>query len=92
MQQKIQRTHNNELDYFTDLCMQLPLLVIKTQCGVGKYQFNSIGFNNSKMVIKYNLITDKEYQDSDRIAYYLGDFCYFNAEQFLYACKYYAIS
>ena len=44
------------------------------------------------MVIKYKLITDKDYQDSDRIAYYLGDFCYFNAEQFLYACKYYAIA
>ena len=81
-----------EMGYFTDLCMQLPLLVIKTQCGLGKYKFNSIGTNETNLVIKYKLVTDKEFQDSDRISYYLGNICYFNAEQFLYACKYFAIA
>lgn len=82
-----------EAKCFTSLCQQLPLLVIKTQCGVGKYQFSSIGINDSSnLIIKYKLISDSEFKDNDKIAYYLGDYCYFNAEQFLYACKYYAIS
>ena len=82
-----------EAKCFTNLCQQLPLLVIKTQCGVGKYKFSSIGIkDSSKLVIKYKLISDSEFKNNDKIAYYLGDYCYFNAEQFLYACKYYAIS
>ena len=82
----------NDIQYFTDLCKQLPLLIIKTQCGLGKYKFKSIGVDKSKLLIKYQLITDQGYQDSDKISHYLGNFCYFNAEQFLYACKYYAIA
>tara|TARA_Y100001970_G_C14182243_1_gene830465 strand:- start:1544 stop:1825 length:282 start_codon:yes stop_codon:yes gene_type:complete len=93
MNTTINTTTNEEAKCFTSLCKQLPLLVIKTQCGVGKYQFNSIGINDSsKMIIKYKLINDSEFRDNEKIAYYLGDYCYFNAEQFLYACKYYAIS
>ena len=88
---KLQTT--KEAKYFTDLCKQLPLLVIKTQCGVGKYQFSSIGISkSSNLVIKYKLISDSDFKDNEKIAYYLGDYCYFNAEQFLYACKYYAVS
>ena len=44
------------------------------------------------MVIRYKLIADGDFQNSDRIAYYLGDYCYFNAAQFLYACKHFAIA
>jgi|TARA_B100000676_G_C17540968_1_gene562437 hypothetical protein len=82
-----------EAKCFKSLCQQLPLLVIKTQCGLGKYEFSSIGVNDSsKLIIKYRLINDNDFKDNEKIAYYLGDYCYFNAEQFLYACKYYAIS
>ena len=91
MNQEIMK-NENEMNFFTDLCMQLPLLIIKTQCGLGKYKFNSIGTNKTKMVIRYKLISDGDFQNSDRIAYFLGDYCYFNAEQFLYACKHFAIA
>ena len=40
----------NDVQYFTDLCKQLPLLIIKTQCGLGKYQFKSIGIDESKLM------------------------------------------
>ena len=46
----------NDVQYFTDLCKQLPLLIIKTQCGLGKYQFKSIGIDESKLMIKYQII------------------------------------
>ena len=74
------------------LCKEKPYLIIKTEFGLGKYKFRSIGVDKTKLLIKYQLITDQGFQDSDKISYYLGKFCYFNAEQFLYACKYYAIA
>ena len=76
MNQEIMR-NENEMNFFTDLCMQLPLLIIKTQCGLGRYKFNSIGTNKTKMVIRYKLISvvgDK----INKIMYIVLEFSIFN--------------
>ena len=33
-------------EYIRELCFQTPFLVINTPCGIGKYKFNKIGYDN----------------------------------------------
>ena len=77
----------------TELCRQSPLLLINTPCGVGRYRFDMLTYDNkSRLILKYRLIKDKKFKDSSRIKYILGKFYYLSAKQFLYAFKHYANS
>ena len=79
--------------FFKSLCNDSPFLVINTPCGVGKYKFNKIGYDNDdKMVLEYKLVEDGKYSDSKNILHNLGKFYYLSATQLLYAFKFYANS
>ena len=70
-----------------------PYLIINTECGVGKYKFNKIGYNNNnEMILEYILTNDGTYKDSNNILHSLGKFYYLSATQLLYAFKFYANS
>ena len=76
-----------------ELCRQSPVLVINTPCGVGRYRFDMLTYDNKdRLILKYRLIKDKKFKDTDRIEYVLGKFEYLSAKQFLYAFKHYANS
>ena len=61
---QIKNNVNNE-SYIQELCDQSPFLIINTPCGVGKYKFNKIGYdNNNSLVLEYILIRDDKYKDS----------------------------
>ena len=90
---------NNNLDnvnnksFFNKLCGDTPYLIINTQCGVGKYKFNKIGYdNNNEMILEYVLIADTKYKNSNNILHNLGKYYYLSATQLLYAFKFYANS
>ena len=56
---------SNNSSFFKKLCNDSPYLIINTECGVSKYKFNKIGYdNNDELVLEYILITDKKYIDS----------------------------
>ena len=79
--------------FFDKLCEDSPYLIINTECGVGKYKFNKIGYNNNnEMILEYILIIDNKYTDSNNILHKLGKFYYLSATQLLYAFKFYANS
>ena len=79
--------------FFNKLCRDSPFLVINTPCGVGKYKFNKIGYDNKdKMVLEYILVNDNKYNDSKTILHKIGKFYYLSATQLLYAFKFYANS
>ena len=79
--------------FFSKLCGDSPFLVISTPCGVGKYKFNKIGYDNKdNMVLEYVLINDNKYSNSKNILHNLGKFYYLSATQLLYAFKFYANS
>ena len=83
----------NGSTFFRKLCGDSPYLIINTQCGVGKYKFNKIGYdNNNKMVIEYMIVNDNKYSDTNNILHTLGKFYYLSATQLLYAFKFYANS
>ena len=89
---KILKTNSSSnKEYIRELCFQAPFLVINTSCGIGKYKFNKIGYdNNDDLVLEYILINDRKYNDTPNISYKLGKFYYLSAEQVLYAFKYFA--
>tara|TARA_B100000029_G_scaffold516007_1_gene626088 strand:- start:2078 stop:2362 length:285 start_codon:yes stop_codon:yes gene_type:complete len=83
----------NDKTYFRKLCNDSPYLIINTECGVGKYKFNKIGYdNNDEMILEYILTNDKSYKDSNNILHTLGKYYYLSATQLLYAFKFYANS
>ena len=85
--------NNKSKSFFDSLCNDSPFLVINTPCGVGKYKFNKIGYDNDdKMVLEYKLVEDGKYSDSKNILHNLGKFYYLSATQLLYAFKFYANS
>ena len=72
----------NNKSFFKKLCRDSPFLVINTACGVGKYKFNKIGYDNKdKMVLEYILVNDNKYSDSKTILHNLGKFYYLSATQ-----------
>ena len=89
---KILKTNSSSnKEYIRELCFQTPFLVINTPCGIGKYKFNKIGYdNNDDLVLEYILVNDRKYNDTPNISYKLGKFYYLSAEQVLYAFKYFA--
>jgi len=89
---KILKTNSSSnKEYIRELCFQTPFLVINTSCGIGKYKFNKIGYdNNDDLVLEYILVNDRKYNDTPNISYKLGKFYYLSAEQVLYAFKYFA--
>jgi len=81
----------NKQSYLSELCSQSPFLIINTPCGVGKYKFNKIGYDdNNTLVFEYVLTVDGRYKDSNVIIQRIGKFFYLSATQLLYAFKYYA--
>ena len=79
--------------FFKKLCSDSPYLIINTPCGVGKYKFNKIGYdNNDEMILEYVLINDNKYKESNNILHNIGKFYYLSASQLLYAFKFYANS
>ena len=40
-----------------ELCSQSPFLLINTPCGIGKYKFNKVGYDNTNdLILEYNQI------------------------------------
>ena len=73
------------------LCNQSPYLIINTPCGVGRYKFNRIGYNNNdQLLLEYRLIQDDK--DYNVIEHNIGKYYYLSATQVLYAFKYIASS
>ena len=85
--------NNKKHNSIKSLCNQSPYLIINTPCGVGRYKFNRIGYNNNdQLILEYRLINDEKYKDSNVIKHNIGKYYYLSATQVLYAFKYIASS
>jgi len=79
-----------KLDYLNEVCNHSPALLIDTQCGIGRYKFNKIGYNDNEVMIEFKLLLDSRNKDIINIVYTIGNKCYLTVDQFLYALKFYA--
>ena len=82
----------NQAEFIQEICEQTPQITIGTQCGVGMYEFKSIGYRDNKLVLEFKLVMDNKRSDSERIAYNLGNRCVLTAAQYLYAYEYNAFA
>ena len=78
----------NQAEYLQEICTATPQITIGTQCGVGMYEFRSIGYRDNELVLEFKLIMDNKKSDCERIAYNLGNRCVLTAAQYLYAYEY----
>ena len=82
----------NQAEYLQEICKETPQITIGTQCGVGMYEFRSIGYRDNELILEFKLIMDNKKSDCERIAYNLGDRCVLTAAQYLYAYEYNAFA
>ena len=92
--EKAMATSNNKDNqnekYINEICSNSPHLILRTQCGTGKYIFSKIKYKKERLVIEFKLVKDYQYQDTDKISCVIGDMCYLTASQFLFAYNYQA--
>ena len=82
----------NQAEYLQAICQATPQITIGTQCGVGMYEFTSIGYRDNELVLEFKLVMDNKRTDCERIAYNIGDRCVLTAAQYLYAYEYNAFA
>jgi len=82
----------NQAEFIQEICEQTPQITIGTQCGVGMYEFKSIGYRDNELVLEFKLVMDNKRSDCERIAYNLGNRCVLTAAQYLYAYEYNAFA
>ena len=54
----------NQVDntgYLSQICNQNPYIVLKTQCGTGRYFFQNISYRNDELLLEFKLINDDNY-------------------------------
>jgi len=78
--------------YLDEVCKLLPILLIKTQFGIGRYIFEKLAYNNDELVLIFKLSNDNKSVISYKITYYLGNQFLVSADQYLYAYRWYAIA
>ena len=79
-----------KLEYLNEVCLHSPALLIDTKCGVGRYKFNKIGYENDQLIIEVKLLMDSANGDITNIVHTIGNKCYLTVDQFLYALKFHA--
>ncbi|MDB3868640.1 hypothetical protein N9263_01100 [Candidatus Marinimicrobia bacterium] len=80
----------NSTEYISQICNQNPYIILKTQCGTGRYSFQNISYKNNELMLEFKLINDDNYEDTQNIAYNIGNMCFLTASQYLYAFEYQA--
>ena len=82
----------NQAEYLQEICKETPQITIGTQCGIGMYEFISIGYRDNELILEFKLVMDNKRSDCERIAYNIGDRCVLTAAQYLYAYEYNAFA
>ena len=82
----------NQAEYLQEICKETPQITIGTQCGVGMYEFKSIGYRDNELVLEFKLVMDNKHTDCDKIAFNIGNRCVLTAAQYLYAYEYSAFA
>ena len=88
MQNKQMLEEISQAEYLQEICKETPNITIGTQCGVGTYEFRSLGYRNNELILEFALIMDKKHTDCENISHNLGNRCVLTASQYLYAYEY----
>ena len=89
---KIETSMENieDVKFLTLLCKEKSDLIIKTEFGLGHYNFMKFSELNGMLVLEFNLMDDKKYNDTSSIFTHIGKTCFLTAEQYLSVYSYIA--
>ena len=87
-QKLLSELHNAE--YLQEVCRLLPNLAIKTQYGIGNYEFERLAYRDDKLVLLFKLQVDGEDLETCMINLFIGDQFIVSASTYLYAYRWYA--
>ena len=76
--------NTEDTKYLRMLCQESPEIIIKTEFGLGKYKFDQFSELQGNLVLKFNLMNDKNFKDSTSIYTNIGETCFLSISQYLY--------
>ena len=85
--------NNNSFDdikYISLLCEEKKDLILKTEFGIGRYQFKKFNELQGKLVLEFQLLDDNRYKDTSKINNNIGSKCFLTVEQYLSVYSYLA--
>ena len=85
--------NNNSFDdikYISLLCEEKKDLILKTEYGIGRYQFKKFNELQGKLVLEFQLLEDNRYKDTSKINNNIGNKCFLTIQQYLTVYSYLA--
>jgi len=85
--------NNNSFDdikYISLLCQEKKDLILKTEYGIGRYQFKKFNELQGKLVLEFQLLEDNRYKDTSKINNNIGNKCFLTVQQYLTVYSYLA--
>jgi len=85
--------NNNSFDdikYISLLCEEKKDLILKTEFGIGRYQFKKFNELQGKLVLEFQLLDDNRYKDTSKINNNIGNKCFLTVQQYLTVYSYLA--
>ena len=87
---KLYKFQNRE--YILKLCKSLPILMIKTNHGIGKYIFKKVIYQNNNISLLFRISDKNQSEKYKKIQEILGKDLIITESQYLHAYRWYAIA
>lgn len=87
---KLYKFQNRE--YILELCKSLPILMIKTNHGIGKYIFKKVIYQNNNISLLFRISDKNKSEKYKKIQEILGKDLIITESQYLHAYRWYAIA
>jgi len=80
----------DEVKYLSLLCNERSDLIIRTEYGIGHYNFFQFTQLKGRLVLEFKLIDDNKYRDTNSIYQHIGEKCFLTAQQYITVYSYLA--
>ena len=80
----------DDLKYISMLCQEKKDLILKTEYGIGRYQFTKFNELHGNTVLEFQLLDDNRYKDTSSINKNIGNKCFLTIQQYLSVYSYLA--
>jgi len=89
---EINVNHKEDTRYLKLLCNEKSDVILKTEFGIGRYEFVEFKELQGELVLEFKLLDDGKYKDTNNIYKHIGNLCFLTIGQYLYAYPYNAFS
>jgi len=83
-------SNTEDRKYISLLCQEQKDLILKTEYGVGRYQFTKFNELQGNLVLEFKLLDDNRYKDTSSINKNIGNKCFLTIQQYLSVYSYVA--